>query len=852
MYAVLVTCIVAASTISDAMAQSPPANITFWIITDRGNLFEIHPADRTPTTDVVSSPYVEFQRIGGVVVSNGVVREAAQYNDVGAGNTYVINSWADGRTYGIPNGAPLAGEMRLSPIPHLHLRTPQETYPGSGTYFSQGISHVEVVSGNVVHATGNHTISGEEYHRFAGVGRAIAWLNTANTHYQINMVCSGCSTDTRAVVGAIPDSGGSPASHKWGTGRLTAPTASAPCTVSGVSHAGCGNTYTNQTDGAWPLNPRPDIRGDDDGSTRVAFQIPPILNITAYDTTTCPGANSTNTVTEALNDTLFRAVSNGCIMEHYTYEWWDGIIGIEHSLPLRAGLNVWEQPPAPTPTSNPPHPAIILNMRGGEVLLQSYVVPNNHNNAFSNSFRVDSGHLLNPNSVIILHDAFAHLGAYTASTLHNIADHIRTYPQLDPEPSMISVAHSTSSSSGAFGGLLGDDCKPGYQYCITVFDDRDLPAIHGAAGVVYDPRNGVELNRGTDVDNHNNVFVPHSTTLPYEIQYDTAKLTLVQAYAVIPVSGHINVEELYIMAGRNGARGCDTYVDTTSDPHRWAAPPSAGWMRLEYLEREYGDDQTRINIPLLQWYDVVCMKTHGRDTFRQFNLNNFFVVGDHASFGGVKYIRTYHDTQFATLLSFHDTVLDTDVVLPGSGVRVMDMDVNVDVQVTMESVVEGGGAALLPVPIRSPTDSQMDGICDWEENSDMPQWDKVSRKNSVLTNPPTVHVRVDVDVQAPAAGGTYRTVSAIAAAGQGTLTAEYGNLPKTVGSDCVERLSMRWDFDPKFYTIPIEYQSNTPMNILVETSVWLTGYGWPEYANSIGDETIHIETFIDRLSVRVH
>lgn len=845
--ALVAACIVAvASAVPDIMAQTP-ANVTFHIITDRGNLFEIEPADRTPTTDVVSSPYIEFQRAGGVVVSGGMVREAAQYNEVGASTTYVISDWSEGKTYGIPNGAPLGGELRMSPLPHLYMRTPQELVPGSGTYLPLGISHVEVMAGNVAYANRTHGTYGD-YYEFRGAGRAIIWLDPANPLYAINMVCSGCATDTPAVVGAIDDDGGgNPTSHKMGSGRPISPTMSAPCTVSGVNHMGCGNTHTGKTTSAWPLEFRRDLRNST-GDDPEPIQIAPILNITRYDTTACPGANSTNTIMEPLNGTLFRVTSHGCVMENYTYEWWDGIIELEESLPLRPGLSIWEGPSGH-------HPAIILNnMGGGEILLQAYAAPNNHtaNTAYHNTLTVNAGHLVTSDSIVILHDSFAHLGAYTLPTLRDMVNHIHTHPQLLPEPSMVRVSHSTSASQGEFGGLLGADCKAGYQYCITVFDGRNMPAIHNAAGVVYDPRNGAEINRGTDVDNWSSVFTATPTTppVPYTIPYDATKLNLVQAYAVIPVSGHIRVEELYIMAGRDGARGCDRYVDTTADPHRWAAPSAPGWMRLEYLEGEYGDGNTRINIPLLQWYDVVCMKTHGRDEFRQFNMNNFFVVGEHASLGGTKHIMTYHDAQHTTRPTYHIETLNTDIILPGSGVRVMDLDVDVDVSVIVSGVVEGGGAPALAPPLTSPSTGQMRSMCDWEANSS-PQWNTTSRAVGP-SNPAVAHVRINVEIQAPVAGGGYQTVGVLGGIGTAIMGASDGHLPMTVGTDCMERVSVSWDFDPRFHTIPLEYQSNTPMNISVETQVWFTSSTNPQFAGQLADETIHVETFIDRLSVRMH
>ena len=441
----------AASAVMAATAQSPPTGPVFHFITDRGNLFEIESADRVPTTDIVSSPYIEFQRVGGVVVSGGVVREAAQYNEVSTGPTYIIGNWADGTTYGIPNGAPLAGEMRLSPKPHLYLRTPQPF--GGSNLWPAGISHVEIMSGNLVHTNKTHPTHGD-YHEFRGAGRAIIWLDDVNAHYAINMVCSDCQTDTPAVVGTIRnDTHGNPKSHTLGTDTIFPhPITSNPCTISGINHTGCGTAYLDKINSTWPLNPRPDI--DINGDREVPKPVPfgAVLNVTRYDTTNCPGANQTSTRMEMLNDTMFRMVSHGCVMQNYTYEWWDNIIELENSLPLRAGLNIWEDP-----TGGSDHPAIILNMDSGEIILQAYATTSqyNANLAFYNTLTVIPGSLVGSDTLAILHDSFSHLGAYTRSTIHNIVDHISTYPQLQSNSSTILTAHSAGSGPNEFGGLVG-------------------------------------------------------------------------------------------------------------------------------------------------------------------------------------------------------------------------------------------------------------------------------------------------------------------------------------------------------------------------------------------------------------
>ena len=349
------------------------------------------------------------------------------------------------------------------------------------------------------------------------------------------------------------------------------------------------------------------------------------------------------------------------------------------------------------------------------------------------------------------------------------------------------------------------------------------------------------------MDNHLNVFVKTLAVppVPGTIPYDANKLNLVQAYAVIPVSGSVNVEELYVVAGYGG-RGCDRYVDTTTQPHSWGAAPSGpGWMRLEYLEAEYGGEHTGINVPVLPRYDTVCMRTHGNDGFRQFKLDNFFVVGEHASFGGTKHIRAYHGTEGQLAPSFRHTVLHHRHRPARSGVRVMDLDVNMDASVIISSVVEGGGNAT----VANPNANDRDRMCDWGADS-FPQWNSTARTVNPSSRP-AVNVRVYVEIDAPKAGG-YERVDVPIGRGYNALTERDGFLPTTMGADCIEQLAVTWDFRPTFRTIPIEYDSNTPVNISIETYVWLSDTGIPAYADGLADETIYVETYIDRLSVRVH
>ena len=812
------TIILAITLAAPALAAAVPAQTpepTFWVLTDRGREFQVEPPDRIPTTDVVSSPYVEFQRLGGLVASGGAVAEAAKYNAVGPGPTYIISNWGEGVTYGMPNWAPLAGEMRMAPVPHLYLRTPQ---PLSGvTLWPAGISHVDVMAGPLTHTTHNHTTHGT-YHKFSGSGRALVWLDTVNDFYAINMVCMACRTDTPAVAGDIPDGMAGPISTKLGTIRLAHGT-SAPCTVDGVSHNGCGSYPPAPSGRDWPLNPLPLLPGvmsHDPYPGRHGM----MLHVTRYDTAACPGANHGNTGTDPLDSSHFQLVSRGCVMRDYDYEWWDGSVRMQNTLPLRAGLNVWERTPGD-------HPAVILDMRGGEILLQAYATATKHNagRAFFDTLSVDATGI-GPGSIIILHDAFSHLGAFTAHTLADIKPHIQTYPQRQADPGPANLAHNRAPGAGGTGGLLGADCVDGYKYCVTVFDGDGLPVIYNARGVVYDHRNGAQLNRGTDVGNHAHVF----GAAHFGVAYETAKLNLVQSYAVIPVAGSVSVDELYLTYGFPG--GCDRYVDTSVAPHRWTGTASAGWLRLSYLEGDYGGDDTLIDIPLLPGYGVVCMLTHGSGEFRQFRTDDFFAQGSHASLGGTRYVDTHSGVLGPNPDRTNIPVLDTDVTLPGTGTRVMDLDLDLSGSVTLVGVVAGGGGA---------TGMQDMHRCDWH---------LVPR----LTPPrhtasQSVEMTVYVDVWAPV-DGAYERVAGLGARDHIPLSAP--RPPVTVGEDCMHISHAEFDFEPEYRTIPVTLGSNTPVKISITTDVDFVGGAAPVYAGRLPVETIHVETVLDRLSVRVH
>lgn len=818
---VLLVLVLAAGMVVEAHATCPTnVNVTtFCILTERGEMFEIEAPELVPTTDIVSSPYIEFQRIGGLVASGNSVVEAAQYNQVAPGLTHIIDNWGSGITYGIPNAAPLGGELRMSPVPHLYLRV-LGPIP-----WPEGVDRVEMMAGSITHTVQNHTTFGP-YHKFEGTGRAIIHMSTVNNHYAVNLVCSGCQTDTPAVIGNIPTLWGNPISTSLGTSMLSSGT-SGICSVDTINHTGCGTYPTANPPRPWPVDPRPDLP-EAVSHDPYPDHLGAVLNVTRYDTTACPGANHNNTEVIQLDDLFFQLSSQGCLMENYDYQWWDGSVRLTDVLPLRPGVSVWVG-------SSLHHPAIVLNMRGGTVLVQAYAANSQAlaEVAFEDTLTVDAGSLVGPDDLVILHDAFSHLGAYTRSTLGQMANHVQTYPQVLPDPGQQLVSHNQSPGLAEIGGLLGRDCLPGYKYCITVFDNLALPAIHNAAGALYDPRNAVTLNRGTAVTNQNHVFYHSGTWTAGKVWYDNTVLNLIQAYAVIPITGSASVEKLYLV---DSGSGCSAYVDDTTSPDSWSAHPGPGWLGMDYLEGDYGVDRTSINIPLLPGYGTACMMTRNSEEFRQFNMDNFFVQGAAASFGGMRYVSTFPgspalhvDPDVSNI-----KVLHTDIVLPGEGVRVMDLDIDLSGSVLITGVVAGGGGIVSPNPAHA---------CDWHR----PLPSEFDPPRHTLTQ--SVVFSIDVLMEVPV-GGTYQVVDGLSVSGIAQLKAL--QTPVSVGEDCRHMSYAGFDFAPEYRTIPINYGSNTPIRVSITTTVDFENGAFPEYAGARPAETMFVETFIDRLSVRVH
>ena len=811
MRCVAVACLVvfAICIIPDVLAQTPTTP-EFLALTDRGNLIEIKPADDVPTTDIVSSPYMEFQRVGGIIASGNRIFEAAQYNTVSSGVTYIINNWGEGETYGIPNWAPLGGEMRLDPKPHLHLRESAEV--SSGIYWPNGIQNITIQSGSIGYEFHNNGTA-TEYVEFRNNGRAVIFLDNTNNHYAINTICIDCTDRARATIGVMT-------SGMLGSSTLVRH--SGNCTVDSINYTGCGELYNVASNRYWPATV-PTV-----SHTPYPNHNNAILNVTSYDTTTCPGATHDNTDMIQLNDAYFRLQSHGCLMENYSYQWHDGNIQLSNSLPLRPGLTTYEGLPSR-------QAVIVVDLVGGSIKMQTRmtITEPQAKNAFEHTFSVNAGTVVDHNSVVVLHDAFSHLGYYTESNLRDIENHIQTYPQLSPNITSNTVSHARQPGASGAGGLLGADCLDAhgvtdYKYCITVFDGRSLPALNNAAGKVYDPRNSVVLN-GPDVQNHGNVFVTARPTSTDEAYYDPSKLNLIQAYGVIPVTGSINVQEMYLVAS---IHDCARFIDDTTKPHSWNPPPGSGWLGMDYLIGEYGVDKTLLNIPVLPWYGKVCMRTHGVDEFRQYNMDNFFVQGAHASFGGIRHITTIDSglhgqaRPYTTSNILIMDILDTEVVLPGSGTHVMDFDLKLSGSLIIDGVVHGGGGHT---------------SCDWHN---------IPRTTPPRHNP-TQDIRygIFVDIRVPVAG-SYQRIGGLSVGDFTPLVA--AQTPITVGEDCRHVSYAEWDFAPEFRTIPIQYTSSSPILIEVWSSITFYGGADAVYAGRAPNETMYVETMIERLSVRVN
>ncbi len=779
-------------------------SITLELLTKRGNLFEIVSPDRDPTTDVVSTPYIEYQRVGGLVANGNQIVEAAQYNHVGAGVTYIIDDWGDSLTYGIPNWAPLQGVMRLSPVPHLYLGQLYTTPPGI-----EAVNSVEVIAGDVRFTNTTDATHGK-YHKFAGTGRVMVHLNDNNNHFVIHMVCPDCHEDTPAVIGGIPTTSGTSDSTSLGTGIVSSGT-SFPCTINGITHPGCGLHPVHTNNREWPLRPVPKITLSHVENPGINGTV---LHITNYNT--CPGAAHDNTILDSLNSTHFRLLSNGCIMKNYSYEWWDGDIKLYDSLPIRPGLSTWQNPSGHNPT-------IILNMRGGQILLQIWSVTQvqYYNDIFNPTFTI-TPRTGDNTKLFVIHDAMAHLGVYAISDLHDMKNHVQTYPQLLKNGTVYRFSHSPGMDKT--GGLLGHDCMRGFKYCMTVFNAPRLPSVNNAQGIVYDTRNAIELNRDALVHNRNNVFTTNNPT-PGEVKYDSTTLELIQAYGVIPITGGVKVDELYIIPSFH-SNGCDRYIDKTTSPHTWTASMShSGWLRLQYLETHYGRDNPSLNVPLLPNFGTLCMRTHGNEEFRQFKMDDFFIQGSAASFGGTKHTHTVTGTLSNNPTTGNISVLDTDVTLLGSGTTTMDLAVDMAGRVVISGVVDNGGSA---------PDGNGSANCNWSNNKP---------PRSAPLQKVTLFVTVNVNV--PGSNDYNEQFFH-------EVPLSASPAPTSVGEDCRHVSIAEFQYPAEFKTIPLTYGSNADIKVTVETKVVFAHGSSPLYAGGSPTETLYVETILEQLTLVVN
>ena len=110
-------------------------------------------------------------------------------------------------------------------------------------------------------------------------------------------------------------------------------------------------------------------------------------------------------------------------------------------------------------------------------------------------------------------------------------------------------------------------------------------------------------------------------------------------------------------------------------------------------------------------------------------------------------------------------------------------------------------------------------------------------------------MEVDVTIQVPD-GGSYRSIGGLDVSGRAPLVAI--TTPVAVGEDCWHVSYAEFDFAPVYRTIPIEYTSNTPVRISITTDIDFRNSASQMYAGGMPDETLYVETYIDRLSVRVH
>jgi hypothetical protein len=183
-------------------------------------------------------------------------------------------------------------------------------------------------------------------------------------------------------------------------------------------------------------------------------------------------------------------------------------------------------------------------------------------------------------------------------------------------------------------------------------------------------------------------------------------------------------------------------------------------------------------------------------------------------------------------------ILNTEVVLPGMGTKVLDLDLKLSGSVTFDGVVQGRGGVFNPNPLSKSSS------CDWHNTS------------PPVTTPPRythnqeVEYQVDVTIDVPTPSG-YVTIGGLNAVARAPLQA--AQTPITIGSDCRHLSYAEWDFPAEFRTMPIQYRSDTPITINIVSHITFHNGVTAIYAGlPPTTETMYVETMIDRLSVRVN
>lgn len=827
------------------------ADAEFWVITELGGLFQVKPPPAVPTSDVTMSPFIEFRRLGGLIASSSGVTEASQYNDV-SGLTYIIGDWSKGDTYGIPTNAPLEGKMSLGPTPHLTLRALVDKNLVGDAW---GVKYVREMSGDataVLKEDGTHG----KYLEMTGTGRILVGLADEN-NFMAHLECMGCVLKTPAVIGAVAQKDGEATSDIYGLLSVGRPhradeaLESTTCTHRGTvygcaAQAGSGSTH----EVGRPLHP------SDAYAHRTSERFVAVLNVTKFDRVSCPSASADSDVRQInLNDTHFRLEADGCRMRTFEYRWVNDMANLTDWQPLRPGLNSWS-------STSPGERVIAVDMPGGVARLQVYFHLDGHDmkrTLFGNSDALAIyGGIMDRDDIAVLHDSRRHLSMHTLANLHEIVPLVsdaHNAGQLAPESEPRLVGHATLSFGGIFGAPTGEECLPGYVYCITVFDSDDVPRLGSAAGKVYDSKNGVVVYPGSDVGNAGSVFGQDIRT--GGIFVDRSVLEVVQSYAVIPISGVAHIEEIYIV----WLDSCDPYIDDADPREEWrpGGTVSGQWLRMSYLEGDYGPgmDQT-VDIPMFAGYGTICLRQHGYDEFRQFNADDMYTQGASASFGGSTRVFEValgdatgrHPTIPASATvrlappqgdpASLFTVLDGNIPVTATGARTLDMDMEFSVVVLSIGVQDTGSQTpncfrdkMLRADPYNPTDTGHVEVRNMKVTVT-----KVSVAGGTATHTPVVT-------------GTYHGVHRGDWNALGSVSLP--DYRPAGGTVCTWKSYGSVELEPEYVTVPVFLRDNDHLRFKVEIEVWLDTPSPGGVSGYIGlNEIMRTEVFIDRLTFRVY